>query len=150
MILARRDVLAMLIAAPLAACTSERPAVQVWKTSSCGCCGDWVRHLEANGFDVRVNDVAEPAVYRRKFGIPDALASCHTAKVANYALEGHVPAREIHRLLRERPEVVGLAVPAMPLGSPGMDGPEYGNRKDAYDVLVVARHGEPRVYESYR
>jgi hypothetical protein len=82
--------------------------------------------------------------------MPVALGSCHTAKVAGYAIEGHVPAREIRRLLNERPQAIGLTVPAMPLGSPGMDGPEYGGRKTPYDVLLVLRDGSHRVYQSYR
>ena len=134
----------------LAACAGDKPAVEVWKSASCGCCMDWVRHLEANGFEVRVNDVEEPALYRNKLGIPANLGSCHTARVGGYALEGHVPAREIQRLLQERPDAVGLAVPAMPVGSPGMDGPEYGSRKDPYDVLLVTRGSEPRIFQSYR
>ena len=134
----------------LAACAADEHTVEVWKSASCGCCTQWVRHLEANGFTVRAHDVEEPAVYRSKLGIPDELGSCHTAAIGGYALEGHVPAREIHRLLSERPNAVGLAVPAMPLGSPGMDGPEYGGRTDPYDVLLIARGAAPRVYQAYR
>ena len=131
-------------------CAGDKTAIEVWKSASCGCCSDWVRHLEANGFVVRVTDVEDPALYRNKLGIPDRLGSCHTASVGGYALEGHVPAREIHRLLQERPDAVGLAVPAMPVGSPGMDGPEYGQRKDPYEVLLLTRGSEPRIYQSYR
>ena len=134
----------------LAACAADKHTVEVWKSASCGCCTQWVRHLEANGFTVRAHNVEEPAVYRSKLGIPDELGSCHTAAIGGYALEGHVPAREIHRLLSERPNAVGLAVPAMPLGSPGMDGPEYGGRTDPYDVLLIARGAAPRVYQAYR
>jgi hypothetical protein len=82
--------------------------------------------------------------------MPVALGSCHTAKVEGYAVEGHVPAREIQRLLKERPDAIGLAVPAMPLGSPGMDGPEYGGRNTPYDVLLVHRDGSSRVFQAYR
>ena len=142
---------AALAAAALAwGCAQEKPTVEVWKSASCGCCIEWVRHLESNGFHVRANNVEEPASYRRKLGIPDHLGSCHTAEVGGYALEGHVPVREIRRLLAERPQAVGLAVPAMPIGSPGMDGPEYKGRTDPYDVLLIARGAEPRVYQSYR
>ncbi len=82
--------------------------------------------------------------------MPRHLGSCHTARVDGYVIEGHVPAREIHRLLRERPKALGLAVPGMPIGSPGMDGPEYGRRRDAYDVLLVAADGSTLVYQHYQ
>lgn len=141
----------LVAAAALAAgCAPDKPIVEVWKSASCGCCIEWVRHLEANGFQVRANDVEEPALYRTKLGIPDHLGSCHTAVIGGYALEGHVPAREIRRLMAERPAAIGLAVPAMPVGSPGMDGPEYKGRSDPYDVLLVTRGAEPSVYQSYR
>ena len=125
-----------------------RPQVEVWKDPNCGCCKDWVIHMEANGFDVKVNDSGNTAA-RKRLGIPDKLGSCHTALVGGYALEGHVPAREVHRLLKERPAAVGLSVPGMPVGSPGMDGPEYGTRKDPYDVVLISRSGTTRVYQSY-
>ena len=82
--------------------------------------------------------------------MPEKLGSCHTAQVGGYALEGHVPSRDIRRLLKERPKAVGLAVPGMPVGSPGMDGPEYQGRKDPYDVLLIQADGRSRVYQSYR
>jgi hypothetical protein len=126
--------------------------VEVWKDPDCGCCKDWVAHLEANGFEVRVHDSGNTAA-RARLGIPQKLGSCHTAEVSvkgtRYALEGHVPAREIHRLLKERPSAIGLAVPGMPVGSPGMDAPLYGGRKDPYDVLLVNRDGSSRIYQSY-
>jgi len=122
------------------------PVIEVYKTSSCGCCKEWVRHLEAEGFRVKAQDVANPSDYREKFGIPQQYGSCHTGRVGGYALEGHVPAREIRRMLRERPKARGLAVPAMPAGSPGME----GARKDPYDVLLVKDGGKASVYQSYR
>ena len=129
-----------------------RPQVKVWKDPDCGCCTDWVAHLEANGFAVRVHDSGNTAA-RKRLGIPDRLGSCHTAEVSakgrRYALEGHVPAREVHRLLKEAPKAAGLAVPGMPVGSPGMDAPLYGGRKDPYDVLLVLRDGSSSVYQSY-
>ena len=130
-----------------AASTDNRPQIEVWKSASCGCCHLWVEHLERNGFKVKVNDVAGPADYREKFGMPSAYGSCHTARVQGYVLEGHVPAREIHRLLKEKPQAVGLAVPGMPVGSPGM---EMGDRKDPYDVMLVGRDGKAKVFHSYR
>ena len=126
-----------------------RPKVEVWKDPDCGCCKDWVSHLEANGFQVSVHDSGN-AQARTRLGVPDKLGSCHTAQVSGYALEGHVPARDIKRLLKERPKAVGLAVPGMPVGSPGMDGPEYKGRKDPYDVLLIQANGSSKVYQSYR
>lgn len=125
-----------------------RPQVEVWKDPSCGCCKDWVAHLQANGFDVKVNDSGNAAA-RTRLRMPEKMGSCHTAKVGAYALEGHVPVREIQRLLKEKPKAIGLAVPGMPVGSPGMDGPLYGGRGDAYDVLLVLEDGSTRVYKSY-
>ena len=144
------------VAAIAAACTvpalatqHDKLLIEVWKDPSCGCCKDWVKHLEANGFAVRVFETGNTAM-RSQLGIPAPLGSCHTARVGGYAVEGHVPAREIHRLLKERPAAVGLAVPAMPVGSPGMDGPEYRGRRDPYDVLLVAKGGRSTVFQSYR
>ncbi len=125
-----------------------RPQVEVWKDPNCGCCKDWVLHMQANGFDVKVHDSGNSAA-RKRLGVPEALASCHTALVGGYAIEGHVPAREVQRLLRERPAALGLSVPGMPVGSPGMDGAVYGTRKDPYDVLLFSRNGASRVYQSY-
>jgi hypothetical protein len=132
-----------------ASARSGKTQVEVWLSPTCGCCGDWIRHLEADGFAVRRHDIGNAAA-RRRLGIPEALGSCHTALVQGYAIEGHVPAREIRRLLRERPQAIGLAVPGMPIGSPGMDGPEYGGRRDPYDVLLVLAGGATRVFQSYR
>lgn len=125
-----------------------RPQVEVWKDPNCGCCKDWVVHMEANGFDVKVHDSGNTAA-RKRLGVPDKLGSCHTALVGGYAIEGHVPAREVHRLLKEKPVAVGLSVPGMPVGSPGMDGKIYGDRKDPYDVVLISRNGGTRVYQSY-
>jgi len=122
--------------------------LEVWKDPNCGCCGDWVTHLEANGFAVRVYDTGNSAA-RSRLGVPAKLGSCHTALVAGYAIEGHVPAREIRRLLKERPQAVGLTVPGMPVGSPGMDGAVYGKRRDPFDVLLIAQDGSTQVYQSY-
>jgi len=123
--------------------------LEVWKDPECGCCKDWVAHLESNGFVVKVHEDGNNAV-RGKLGIDRKYASCHTAVVAGYAIEGHVPAREIHRLLKEKPKAaLGLAVPGMPVGSPGMDAPIYGGRRDAFDVLLLARDGTAKVYQHY-
>lgn len=128
---------------------TARTRAEVWKGPTCGCCHDWVAHLEANGFSVLAYDDGNDEA-RRRLGMPISYGSCHTALIEGYAIEGHVPAREIKRLLAERPRAVGLAVPAMPIGSPGMDGPAYRGRRDPYDVLIVARDGRATVYQSYR
>ena len=126
-----------------------RPLVEVWKDPDCGCCKDWVEHLVKSGFDVKVNETGNNAA-RSALGIPASLGSCHTAKVGGYAFEGHVPAKEMKRILRERPKALGLAVPGMPVGSPGMDGAIYKGRKDPYDVLLVLQDQSTSVYQSYR
>jgi hypothetical protein len=123
--------------------------VEVWKDPNCGCCKDWVAHLETNGFQVRVNEVGNSAI-RTRLGIAETLGSCHTALVDGYAIEGHVPAKEIRRLLKEHPKAIGLAVPGMPAGSPGMDGAIYGKRRDPFDVLLVLQGGKTTVFQSYR
>lgn len=133
--------------APLRA--AEMTAIEVWTGPSCGCCKDWVRYIEANGFDVSTHDTGNSAA-RARLGLPVRFGSCHTAEIEGYAIEGHVPVREIRRLLDERPDAIGIAVPAMPRGSPGMDGPVYGNIQDPYDVLLIAPDGSPSVFQSYR
>ena len=142
-------------AAALAAATlvpqlmaQPQTAVEVWKDPNCGCCKDWVVHLQTNGFAVKVNETGN-AKARERLRIPVALGSCHTALVEGYAIEGHVPAADIRRLLKEKPKAVGLAVPGMPIGSPGMDGPLYGARTDAYQVMLVLSDGSARVFNSY-
>ena len=120
-------------------------AVTVYKTASCGCCVGWVEHLQAAGFQTQVHDVADLAAVKEQLGVPRALGSCHTATVGGYVIEGHVPAADIRRLLAQRPQGTGLAVPGMPVGSPGM---EYGDRVDPYQVLLWG-DGEERVFAQY-
>jgi len=138
---------AALLAAPAARALAGVP-VEVWKDPSCGCCNDWIAHLEAHGYTVTAHDVGNTD-RRAELGMPAAYGSCHTALVGGYVLEGHVPASDIERLLRERPAALGLAVPGMPIGSPGMDAPAYGGRRDRYDVLLVHADGSHAVYRSY-
>ena len=128
----------------------QQETVTVWKTPTCGCCKDWVIHLRREGFNVVTNDVPDTAPIRQKLGLPAKYGSCHTALVGGYVVEGHVPAQEVKRLLREKPAAIGLAVPGMPIGSPGMEmrGEMLGVR-DAYDVVLVTKDGSSRVYESY-
>ncbi len=152
MTLQRRSFLAACAAAcslPALAIQPAAPLVEVWKSPTCGCCKDWVKHLQANGFAVRVFETGNTPM-REQLGMPVQFGSCHTARVGSYVVEGHVPAREIRRLLKERPAAVGLAVPAMPVGSPGMDGPEYGARRDPYDVMLVMQGGRSTVFQTYR
>ena len=122
--------------------------IEVWKSATCGCCKDWIAYLEKDGFQVISHDTGNAAV-RARMGLPNRYGSCHTAVIDGYLVEGHVPAREIRRLLRERPAALGIAVPEMPIGSPGMDGPAYGNRREPYAVLLVARDGSATVYQQY-
>jgi hypothetical protein len=121
------------------------PVVDVYKTVGCGCCEGWIEHLKANGFSVKAQNVSDTGAYREKFGFPNDFGSCHTGFVQGYAVEGHVPAAEIKRLLAEKPKARGLAVPSMPLGSPGMEGP----RKDLYDVFLIKVDGSTSVYQHY-
>ena len=141
--------LALAVMAGPALAKTGTPLVEVWKDPSCGCCQDWIKHLDANGFQVKAHNTGNTDA-RAMLGMPVAYGACHSARVTGYAIEGHVPAREIRRLLKEIPPAIGLAVPAMPLGSPGMDGPAYGNRRSPYEVLLVRRDGSTRVYASYR
>ncbi|WP_439520125.1 copper-binding protein [Hydrogenophaga sp.] len=134
--------------APAAFAEPALPPLQVWKDPNCGCCNDWVELLRADGFRVQVFDTGNTAV-RQRLGMPARFGSCHTALVGGYVVEGHVAASEIRRLLAEKPDAIGLAVPGMPVGSPGMDGPVYGDRRDAYDVLLVQRNGGSRVFQHH-
>ncbi len=122
--------------------------MEVWKDPSCGCCKDWIVVMEKAGFAVQVHETGNNGV-RAQMGLPNKLGSCHTARVGGYVIEGHVPAREIKRLLRDKPDALGLAVPGMKVGSPGMDGPAYKGRKDPYEVLLVRRDGSTSVYQNY-
>ncbi len=137
------------VAPRLARAAAEPLAVEVWKDPSCGCCKDWVAHMQDNGFAVTVHESGNNAV-RSRLGLPQKLGSCHTALVGGYLIEGHVPAGDVRKLLAQKPKALGLAVPGMPVGSPGMDGAVYGGRRDPYDVLLVARDGNTRVFSSYR
>ncbi len=153
--LRRRLVGSMLLLAVASGCSgpggssSQAYSVKVWKSPTCGCCKDWISHLEDNGFSVTSYDEGNSEA-RNRLGMPVAYGSCHTAEVDGYVVEGHVPAKDIYRLLDEKPDAVGLAVPAMPRGSPGMDGPQYGGVVDPYDVLLIDASGQASVFQSYR
>ena len=118
------------------------PVVAVYKDPACECCARWVKHLSANGFVATVRDSLDMPAVKRTMGVPDALQSCHTAVVGKYVVEGHVPADVIKKLLAEKPAVMGLAVPGMPVGSPGME----GSTKQAYNIIAFERDGKTRVY----
>ena len=150
----RRAVTSALLFAPLMATSfrlraADSARIEVWTGPSCSCCHDWIKHLEVNGFAVTTHDGGNSEA-RSRLGMPINFGSCHTGEVGGYAIEGHVPAREITRVLEQRPDAIGLAVPSMPRGSPGMDGPVYGGVRDPYDVLLIRRDGSAVVYQSYR
>jgi len=119
--------------------------ITVYKSPTCGCCAKWVDHLKSNGFEVEAVDTKDMYSVKKKAGIPYSLGSCHTARVDGYVIEGHVPASDIKRLLEERPDVVGLTVPGMPMGSPGMEGP----RKDHYKVMTFDKSGNTTVFSRH-
>lgn len=135
----------LLFASPASA---ENTAIDVRKTSGCGCCLAWMEHLEENGFAPTGQDMFAGLLVRFKIdsGVPQNMMSCHTALVDDYVIEGHVPAADIRRLLSERPDAVGLSVPEMPLGSPGMDQSSW---REAYDVFLIRNDGSTEVYSSY-
>lgn len=152
----RREAILGTIAVGLAACSRDPVSAQgpaagaqagtamtVYKDAGCGCCDVWVEHLQAAGFSVEVHERDDMRGIKEQAGVPLELRSCHTGQIAGYFVEGHVPAADLQRLLGERPDARGLAVPGMPLGSPGM---EVEGRSDPYDVLLVARDGSTTVY----
>ena len=140
---------ACFLAVMLAGCsrTTAEPAlplVKVTKSATCGCCKIWVERLRDAGFQVEVNDVDNLNAVKQRVGLPYGMGSCHTAEVNGYFVEGHVPVDDIKRLLRERPQARGLAVPGMPVGSPGMEAPS--GKVQPYDVMLVGRDGSASVF----
>ena len=129
--------------------SADIPKIAVYKTPTCGCCSAWIEHIKKAGFYVKSINVTygELAGLKRRYSIPLELSSCHTAFVNNYFVEGHVPAEDIKDLIFKKPDALGLSVPNMPLGSPGM---EMGNQKDPYDTLLVKRNGNSKVFRSHR
>ncbi|MCL1477738.1 MULTISPECIES: DUF411 domain-containing protein [unclassified Marinobacter] len=120
--------------------------IHVYKSPTCGCCTDWVKHLEDNGFEVEISEVDNVTPVKIEAGLTPALASCHTAFINDYVIEGHVPADDIKRLLTQAPQARGLSVPGMPAGSPGM---EMGDRKDTYQVLLFNANGQTQVFAEH-
>jgi len=136
-------------AAPMAGFANEAGTnIHVVKNPQCGCCNAWIEVLEVDGFNVTTEDRSNSdlAVFKFESGIPKDMMSCHTAKIGGYFIEGHVPASDIKRLIKERPDALGLAVPAMPYGSPGM-GPE--EEREAYDVFIIMTNGIAEVFQHY-
>jgi hypothetical protein len=131
-------------ASAVATASNAKQHVVIYKSESCGCCKEWVKHLEQAGFSTEVHDVDNLGPIKDRVGIPVAMGSCHTAEVAGYFVEGHVPADDVHRLLRERPTAKGLTVPGMPVGSPGMEVPS--GEVAPYDVFLVAQDGSTTVF----
>jgi hypothetical protein len=123
----------------------ELPLVKVWKSPTCGCCGRWVKHMEAAGFQVEVTDIDNVEPIKTANGVPLTLASCHTALVGGYVVEGHVPASDVRRLLSEKPSILGLTAPGMPAGSPGMD----VRGSPPYEVLAIDKDGKTTVYSTH-
>ncbi len=117
--------------------------ILVYKSPTCGCCKAWVKHIRDQGFSVEVHNRSDMNPIKQQYGIPGHLQSCHTAKAGDYVIEGHVPADLIARLLEEKPRVQGLAVPGMPMGSPGMEGP----RKDDYYIFTFKKNGKTKIYD---
>ena len=138
---------AMVLVAGSTQAQRRGPTVQVYKTPTCGCCANWVKHLQDSGFVTQVTDLNDLTAIKAQHRVPARAQSCHTAVVDGYVIEGHVPATDVQRLLRERPAVVGLAVPGMPVGSPGLEVPNV--RPDRYDVVTFDRQGQLRVYASH-
>ena len=124
---------------------AELPVVKVFKTATCGCCTKWVEHLRADGFTVEAVNVEDLWTVKQAHGVPRPLSSCHTAVVDEYFVEGHVPASDVRRLLEERPVIVGIGVPGMPIGSPGMEGPN----PERYQVFALAPDGTLEVYSTH-
>ncbi|MBE9562154.1 MAG: DUF411 domain-containing protein [Proteobacteria bacterium] len=124
----------------------ETQEITVYRSPNCGCCSGWIKHLQEQQFsviDIKTDDISK---LKQKYGITAKLASCHTAIIGGYVIEGHVPAADIKRLLSEKPDIVGLAVPEMPVGTPGM---EMGTRKDSFSVLTFDKNGKTTVFKHY-
>src|SRR5688572_13354399 len=127
---------------------SSRTPIVVYKTPTCGCCGMWVEHMRQNGFQPEVHDVsaAQVRAVSKAAGLSEEGTSCHTAKIGSYIVEGHVPASDVHRMLKEKPAIAGIAAPGMPVGSPGM---EMGGRTERYDVVAFTKDGKTKVYSTH-
>jgi hypothetical protein len=143
-----RSLVALLMLALLgagSAAASAAEVVDVYKSPNCGCCGKWIDHMKDAGFEVRTHNVMDVPLARKTLGMPERFGSCHTAKVGGYVVEGHVPAADVQRLLKEKPKAVGIAVPSMPPGSPGME----SAKPVPYNTLLVQAGGEATVFAKH-
>lgn len=140
--------LSLFAAAGFRAGAQKGPAVQVYKDPTCGCCALWVEHLRKAGFTATVTDVDDMNAVKTRHGVPRQARSCHTAVIGDYVVEGHVPAADVQRLLKQKPAVAGLAVPGMPIGSPGME--VAGMKPQPYDVLAFDKSGKTTVFAEHR
>jgi hypothetical protein len=132
---------------PGGSATANNQVVQVYKSPTCGCCANWVKHLEQFGFKTQVHEMNDVSSVKTEYKVPARAQSCHTAVVGGYVIEGHVPAADVQRLLRDRPPVLGLAVPGMPIGSPGMEVPNV--KPEKYDVVSFDKQGQLKVFASH-
>jgi hypothetical protein len=140
-----RSLLLIALVSAGAVWAQDATEVEVFKSSSCGCCGKWIEHLQQNGFQVSIREVNDIPAARKKLGMPDRLGSCHTARVGDYVIEGHVPSVDIQRLLKEKSQALGLAVPSMPPGSPGME----TAKPVPYTTLLVQSDGNTSVFAKH-
>ncbi len=131
--------------ASASALAQSLPKLEVYKSPHCGCCGKWIDHMKSNGFKVEIHDVEDVPGNRKKLGMPEKFASCHTAKIGAYLVEGHVPAADVKQMLKEKPKALGIAVPSMPAGSPGMDIPN----SPPYETLLVQSDGSSKVFAKH-
>jgi hypothetical protein len=133
----------MVVVSPSDNLPAQGPAMTVYKTPTCGCCAKWVDHMKAAGFKVQVQDMDDLTEIKQASGVPIPIRTCHTAVVGNYVVEGHVPADLVKKMLNEKPKMAGIAVPGMPIGSPGM---ESGSEKQPHDVILFDKSGKTTVY----
>lgn len=143
----RKLMLAAILLASWSVVHASEP-IEVYIGDGCSCCGEWAKYMQKKGFMVRVHNVTSDRLARvkKEAGVAEKYASCHTAKVGGYVVEGHVPAEDVKRLLAEKPNALGISVPGMPIGSPGM---EQGDTKEPYDVLLLRKDGTAEVYAKY-
>lgn len=132
--------------APQEAAEAEEARLVVYHDPNCGCCSQWIEHMEANGFEVQSIQDANINAVKQRLGVPADLPACHTATIGDYVIEGHVPAADVRKLLEQQPDARGLSVPGMPLGSPGM---EHNGQRQAYDVVLFDESGAVSVFTHY-
>jgi len=135
----RPTLIALAAAAAFVSSAASAAQLTVYKSPTCGCCAKWIEHVRQHGFAVKVVETEDMAGVKKRLGIPDKLASCHTTQVGGYFVEGHVPAADIKRLLAQKPKAAGISVPGMPIGAPGM---EHGDHKQPYATVLVGKDGK--------